>query len=107
MRSTHPSTTILTPTEETPYTSVKTVPGRDSNEQKTSQAETPGRILRTREASQEDALASARHFFASANGPNQVVTSQHSEEVSAVTTEGATAITSTNPTTSATTITGT
>ena len=51
MRGTHPSTTILTPTEETPYTSVKTVPGRDSNEQRTSQVETPRRILRTREAS--------------------------------------------------------
>ena len=51
MRGTHPSTNILTPMEETPYTSVKTVPGRDSNEQRTSQAEAPRRILRTREAS--------------------------------------------------------
>ena len=32
IRGTHPSTTILTPTEETPYTFVKTVPGRDYNE---------------------------------------------------------------------------
>ena len=39
MRGTHPSTNILTPTEETPYSSVKRVPGRDSNEQRTSQAE--------------------------------------------------------------------
>ena len=108
MRGTHPSTTIMTPTEETPYTSVKTVPGRDSNEQSTSQVEPPRRILRSREASQEDALASARHFFASANGQNRVVTSELPEEVPAVTTEGATAITSTIPTTSATTtITGT
>ena len=37
MRGTHPSTTIVTLMEETPYTSVKTVPGRDSNEQRTSQ----------------------------------------------------------------------
>ena len=33
---THPSTTIVTSTEETAYTSVKAVPGRDSNEQRTS-----------------------------------------------------------------------
>ena len=39
MRGTHPSTTIVTLTEETPYTSVKTVPGRDSNEQRSSQEE--------------------------------------------------------------------
>ena len=106
-RSTHPSATML-PMEETPYTSIKTVPGRDSHEQRTSQAEPPRRILRTREASQEDVLASARHFFALANGQNQVVTSELPEEVPPVTTEGATAITSTIPTSSATTtITGT
>ena len=102
IRGTHPSTTVLAPTEVTPYTSVKTVPGRDPNEQRTSQAKPPRRILRTREASQEDALASARHFFASVNGQNQVVTSELPEEVPAVTTEGATAITSTIPTISAT-----
>ena len=51
MRGTCPSTTIVTSTEETPYTSVKTVPRRDSNEQMTSQVEPPIRILRTREAS--------------------------------------------------------
>ena len=39
MRGTHPSTTMLDPTEVTPYTSVKTVPGRDSNKQRTSQVE--------------------------------------------------------------------
>ena len=64
----------------------------------------PRRILRTREASQEDALASARHFFASTNGQNQVVMLELPEEVPAVTTEGTTAITSTIPTTSAITI---
>ena len=88
MRGTHPSTNVLAPMEETPYTSVKTVPGRDSNEQRTSQAEPPKRILRTREASQEDALASSRHFFASANGQNKVVMLELPEEVPAVTTEG-------------------
>ena len=36
MRGTNPSTTMLAPMEETPYTSVKTVPRRDSNEQRTS-----------------------------------------------------------------------
>ena len=51
MRGIHPSTNILAPMEETPYTSVKTVPGRDSNEERTSQTEPPRRILRTREAS--------------------------------------------------------
>ena len=88
--------------EEIPYTSVKTVPGRDPNEQRTRQAEPARRILRTREASQEDALASARHFFSSVNGQNQVVMMELPEEVPAVTTEGATAITSTIPSTSAT-----
>ena len=86
--------------EETPYTSVKTVPGRDSNKQRTSQVDPPRRILRTREASQEDALASARHFFASVNGQNQVVTSELPEKLQTVATEGTTAITSTIPTTS-------
>ena len=102
------STTIVTSTGETPYTSVKTVPGRVSNEQMTGQVEAPRRIPRTREASQEDALASARHFFASVNGQNQVVTLELPEEVPTATAEGATAITSTVSTTSATTtITGT
>ena len=108
MRATHPPTNILAPTEETPYTSVKTVPGRDSNEQMTSLEEPPRRILRTREASQEDALASTRHFFASVNGKNHVVTSELPDEVPTVTPEGTAAITSTISTTSATTtITGT
>ena len=72
-RGTHPSTTIISPTEETPYTSVKAVPGRDSNEQRSSQVEPLRRIPRTREASQEVALASTGHFFASVIGQNQVV----------------------------------
>ena len=48
-----------------------------------------------REASREDALASARHFFALANCKNQVVMSELPEEVPAVITEGAPAINST------------
>ena len=39
MRGTHPSTTMLDPMEEIPYTSVKTVPRRDSNEQRTRQVD--------------------------------------------------------------------
>ena len=88
IRGTHPSTTILAPTEETPYTYVKTVPERDPSEQRTSQTEPPKRILRKREASQEDALASARCFFASVNGQNQVVMMELPEEVPTVTFEG-------------------
>ena len=52
------STTIVTLTEEIPSTFVKTVPGRDLNEQGFNQVESPRRILRTREASQEDVPAS-------------------------------------------------
>ena len=113
MRGTHPSTTMLDPTEETPYTSIKAVPERGSNAQRTGQVDPPRRILRTREASQEDALASARHFFASVSGQNQVVMLELPEEVPSVTTgrisvTSTPAITSTTPTTSATiTITGT
>ena len=62
MRGTCPSTTIVMLTEETPNTSVKTVTGRDSSEQWTSQVEPPRRAPKTREASQEDAFSSARHF---------------------------------------------
>ena len=113
MRGKQPSTTMFNPMEETPYTSVKAVPERGSDEQRTGQVDPPRRILRTREASQEDALALARHFFASVNGQNQVVMSELPEEVPTVTTGRTTltstpAITSTMPTTSATTtITGT
>ena len=50
-----------------------------------------------REARQEDALASVRHFFASGNGQNQVVTLGLPEEVPISTTEGTTLDTSTLP----------
>ena len=49
MRGICPSTTRVALTGETPYTSVKTVPGRDSSEQRTSQVEPPRRTLRMRE----------------------------------------------------------
>ena len=86
IRGTQPSTTVLDHTEETPYTSVKAVPRRGSNEQRAGQVDIPRRILRTREASQEDALASARHFVASVNGQNQVVMLELPEKVPTTTT---------------------
>ena len=60
-----PSTNI-TSTEETPETLLKVAPERGS-----SQVESPRRIQRSREASREDAIASTRHFFATANGQNR------------------------------------
>ena len=86
MRGAQPSTTMLDPIEETAYTSVKAVPERGSDGQRTGQVDPPRRILRTREASQEDGLALARHFFASENGQNQVVISELPEEAPTVTT---------------------
>ena len=84
VRGTQPPMTVPDPTEETPYTSAKAVPRRGSDEQRTGQVDPPRRILRTREASQEDALASTRHFFASVNEQQQVVMSELPEEVSTV-----------------------
>ena len=109
-KGTQPSTTVLDPAEETPYTSVKAIKGRNSDEQRTGQVDPSRRILRTREASQEDALALARHFFASVNGQNQVVTLEHPKEVPTVATGRTTlastpAISTTVPATSATTMT--
>ena len=50
MRGAQPSTTMLDPTEETPYTSVKEVPERGSDEQRIGQVDPLRRILRTRVA---------------------------------------------------------
>ena len=110
IRGTQPSTTVLDPTEDTPYTSVKAALGRTSDEQRAGQVEPPRRNLRMREASQEDALAAVRHFFASGNGQNQVVIAELHEEVPTTTTGRTTlastpTITSTVLTTSATTTT--
>ena len=113
IRGTPPSTTMLHQAEETPYTSVKVLSERTSDGQRAGQVEIPRKVLRMREANQEDALASVRHFFASGNGQNQLVMLGLPEEVPISTTEGTTletsapAITSTVPTTStATTTTG-
>ena len=104
---------MLDQAEETPYTSVKVLSERISNGKRAGQVKIPRRVLRMKEVTQEDALASARHFFASGNGQNQVVAMGLPEEVPISTAEGTTletstpAITSTVPTTStATTTTG-
>ena len=57
-----PSTNVVTLTEETPNTFIKTVPGRDLSEQGLNQIEPPRRIQMTREASRQDAIALTRHF---------------------------------------------
>ena len=107
--STHPSTTMLDQVEETPYTSVKVMSERISDRPRAGQADIASRVQRTREANQEDALASSRHFFAPGNGQSQVVLLGLPEEVPITTTSGITseistsAITSTVPTTSTTT----
>ena len=51
IRGACPSTTVVTLTEEIPNTFVKTVAGRDLNEQGFNQVESPRRILRTRQGS--------------------------------------------------------
>ena len=84
---------------------------RTSDRQRAGQVDIPRRVQRTREVSQEDALASARHFFALGNEQNWVVSLGLPEEVPITTTSGITseistpAITSTVPTTSTTTTT--
>ena len=109
--STHPSATMLDQAEETPHTSVKVISERTSERQRAGQVDIPRRVLRMRKVSQEDALASVRHFFAPGNGQNQVVMLGLPEEVPVTITEGTTletstpAITSAVPTTSTTTTT--
>ena len=82
-----------------------------SDRPRAGQADIPRRVQRTREASQGDALASARHFFAPGNGQSWVVLLGLPEEVPITTTGQITseistpAITSTSPTTSTTTTT--
>ena len=70
IRSNHPSTTILVGAVETPYTFVKVLSERTPDEQMSRPTDIPRRVQHMREASQEDALASARHFFAPGNGQN-------------------------------------
>ena len=109
MVSNQPSTTLPDCAEGTPYTTVKVTSERISDRQRTRHTVIPRKVQRTREVSPEDALASARHFFAPGNGQNQVVSLGPSEEVPITTTGGTTietstlAITSTVTTTSTTT----
>ena len=56
----HRSTNVVISVEETPNTFIKTIPGRDLDEQGLNQIETPRRIHRTREASREDVIALTR-----------------------------------------------
>ena len=83
-----PSTNVVTSTEETPNTFVKTVTGRDLSEQWLNQIEPPRRIQTTREASREDAIALTRQFFATVNEQNQAVMSELPVEIPTVTSEG-------------------
>ena len=84
------SATVLDQVEETTYTSVKVISERTSDRQRFGQIDIPRRVHRMRKASQEDALASARHFFALENRQNQAVSLGPSEEVPIITTSGAT-----------------
>ena len=79
---------MLDPTEETPYTFVKVTSEGMSDRPKAGQADIPRRVQRTREVSQEDALASARCFFAPGNGQSWVVSLEFPEEVPITTTSG-------------------
>ena len=87
---------------------VKVISERISDEQRAGQADVSRRVQRMREASQEDALASTGHFFASGIGQGQVVSLGLPQEVSTTTASGipleisTPAITSTVPTTSIT-----
>ena len=97
--NTQPSTTLPDRAEETPYTFVKVTSERVSDRQRNRQPYISRRVQRMGEASQEDALASARHFFAPGNGQIQVVSLGPSEEVPITTTSRATLETYTPATT--------
>ena len=89
--SNQPSMTLLDRAEGTPYTSVKVISERTPDGQMTRHTDIPRRVQHMREASQEDALASARHFFAPGNGQDQVILIGPSEEVP-ITTTGETTV---------------
>ena len=60
IESIQPSAAMLDQAEE--------ISERTSNRQRAGQVDIPRRVLRMREVSQEDALASVRHFFVPGNG---------------------------------------
>ena len=66
--SNQPPTTLAERAEGTPYTSVKVISERTPDGQMARHTDIPRRVQHTIEASQEDTLASARHFFAPGNG---------------------------------------
>ena len=66
--SNQPPMTLPDKAEGTPYTSVKVISERPPDGQMVRHTNIPRRVQHMREASQEDALASARHFFAPGNG---------------------------------------
>ena len=104
--SNQPPTTLPGRGEETPYTSVKVTTERTPDGPMSRHMDIPRRVQHMREDSQEDALASARHFIVPGNGQNQAMVTESPEEVPITTTGGATVetstltITSTVPTTS-------
>ena len=80
--------------EETPYTSVKVITERTPDGPMSRHMDIPRKVQHTREDSQGDALASARHFFTPGNGQNWAILTESPEEV-LITTGGATVETST------------
>ena len=66
-----PSATMSDRAVETPYTSVKVLPERTPDGQMSRLTDMPRRVEHMREASHENALVSARHFFAPENGQDQ------------------------------------
>ena len=95
MVSNQPPMTLPDRAEGTLYTSVKVISKRTPDGQMTRHTDVPRRVQHMRGASQEDALASARHFFAPGNGQDQAIWIGPPEEVPITTTGGATVETST------------
>ena len=70
-----PSAIALDRAIETPYTSIKVLLNRTSDDHPPRMSrliDEPRRIQRARKESQEDALESVRHFFAPGNGRNKL-----------------------------------
>ena len=95
-----PSATMSDGAVENPYTSVKVLSERTPDEQMSRLTDMPRRVQPLREASQEDALASTRHFFAHGNGQGQARSIGSPEEVPITTIGGVTIETYTHTTTS-------
>ena len=94
-----PPTTLSDGAVETPYTSVNVLSERTAAEQMSRHTDIPRRVQHMGEASQEHALASARHFFAPGNGQDKAILIGSPEEVPITSTGGATIETSTLTTT--------